>query len=400
MRRPRGCRHSRARSIRRTPSAWVSRAATASTTGSSTSLPSKYLTTAESTTGTAPAKTSPVVPSRETTSPSWMIGPPRTWTCRRTGSTTRASAPQTHGRPMPRATTAACEVLPPRLVRVPRAATMPWRSSGFVSSRTRIDVLAALTPRHGCLGVEHDPADCGAGGGADTDGEALATSPVVEAREHQAHQLRTGHSGERLVEIHESFTGHGVRDPERGLGRAFPHPRLEHPELAALDGELDVTHVPVVALQRGHVLEEFVVGRLVQLGEVTQRHRVADAGDDVLALCVLQVVAVHAAGTRGRVARERHPGTGGRTTVAEDHGLDVHRCAEVLGDVLALSVERSARRVPGVEDRPHGEVELFAGVLRESHAPRAAARAPDRRSPARAGRRRRGRHRRRANDCP
>ena len=39
---------------------------------------------------------------------------------------------------MPRATTAACEVLPPRLVRMPRAATMPRRSSGLVSLRTRI----------------------------------------------------------------------------------------------------------------------------------------------------------------------------------------------------------------------------------------------------------------------
>ncbi len=39
---------------------------------------------------------------------------------------------------MPRATTAACEVLPPRLVRMPAAAIMPSRSSGLVSRRTRI----------------------------------------------------------------------------------------------------------------------------------------------------------------------------------------------------------------------------------------------------------------------
>ena len=39
---------------------------------------------------------------------------------------------------MPRATTAACEVLPPRLVRTPCAAIMPARSSGLVSRRTRI----------------------------------------------------------------------------------------------------------------------------------------------------------------------------------------------------------------------------------------------------------------------
>ena len=37
---------------------------------------------------------------------------------------------------MPRATTAACEVLPPRAVRMPLAAIMPPRSSGLVSLRT------------------------------------------------------------------------------------------------------------------------------------------------------------------------------------------------------------------------------------------------------------------------
>jgi hypothetical protein len=39
---------------------------------------------------------------------------------------------------MPRATTAAWLVMPPRAVTMPRAACMPWMSSGEVSSRTRM----------------------------------------------------------------------------------------------------------------------------------------------------------------------------------------------------------------------------------------------------------------------
>ena len=39
---------------------------------------------------------------------------------------------------MPRATTAAWLVMPPRVVRIPLAACMPWMSSGLVSMRTRI----------------------------------------------------------------------------------------------------------------------------------------------------------------------------------------------------------------------------------------------------------------------
>ena len=42
---------------------------------------------------------------------------------------------------MPRATTAACEVMPPRVVRMPSAACMPWMSSGEVSTRTRMTFL-------------------------------------------------------------------------------------------------------------------------------------------------------------------------------------------------------------------------------------------------------------------
>src|SRR5258706_835 len=43
---------------------------------------------------------------------------------------------------MPRATTAACEVMPPRVVRMPSAACMPWISSGEVSTRTRMTFLS------------------------------------------------------------------------------------------------------------------------------------------------------------------------------------------------------------------------------------------------------------------
>ena len=51
--------------------------------------------------------------------------------------TSIASAPQTQVLPIPLATTAAWDVLPPRAVKIPFAAIMPSRSSGFVSRRTK-----------------------------------------------------------------------------------------------------------------------------------------------------------------------------------------------------------------------------------------------------------------------
>ena len=123
---------------RRAPSAWAMIRETALTRSSSTFSPSKWRTTNAAETGTSPANTSPVDPSIEIRSPSRTVRPSRTWNCRAFVSTSSASAPQTQVRPIPRATTAAWEVLPPRLVRMPRATTMPRRSSGLVSLRTRM----------------------------------------------------------------------------------------------------------------------------------------------------------------------------------------------------------------------------------------------------------------------
>ena len=74
----------------------------------------------------------------EMASPSATSTPSRVRIRAPLASMVSASAPHTQVRPIPRATTAACDVLPPRLVRMPRAATMPRRSSGVVSRRTRI----------------------------------------------------------------------------------------------------------------------------------------------------------------------------------------------------------------------------------------------------------------------
>ena len=77
------------------------------------------------------------MPSIDTTSPSRTIKSP-TLNCNNFSSTLMLSVPQTAVFPIPLATTAACEVLPPRLVKIPSAATMPTKSSGLVSLRTKI----------------------------------------------------------------------------------------------------------------------------------------------------------------------------------------------------------------------------------------------------------------------
>mmetsp|Transcript_5374 Transcript_5374/g.12297 ORF Transcript_5374/g.12297 Transcript_5374/m.12297 type:complete len:251 (+) Transcript_5374:602-1354(+) len=92
---------------------------------------------AEASMGNAPRYTTPLVPLRVSASPSrTTMSPTRSSFLR--ASTSMASAPTMQHLPQPRATSAACEVMPPRAVRIASAARMPATSSGLVSSRTRM----------------------------------------------------------------------------------------------------------------------------------------------------------------------------------------------------------------------------------------------------------------------
>ena len=150
----------------------------------------------------------------------------------------------------------------------------------------------------------------------------------------------------------------GRRGP---LGRT----RLEHVELAALDRELEVLDVAVVALEL--LADPLELG--VDLGHVGLHlgdpRRRPDAGDDVLALGVRQVLAEERLLAGVRVAGERHARPGVVAHVAEDHRHDVDRRAEVVGDLLVVPVVDGPLAEPAGEHRLDSEVELLVGVARE-----------------------------------
>ncbi len=98
---------------------------------------SKFSSTRASTSGTSSTVTWPLVPSIAIASPSCRLVP-STDTVFAARSITSAWAPTTAGRPIPRATSAACEALPPSEVRIPLAAWKPATSSASVNGRTRI----------------------------------------------------------------------------------------------------------------------------------------------------------------------------------------------------------------------------------------------------------------------
>ena len=107
------------------------------------------------TSSTSSRITSPEPPSIVIVSPSASVVPPIV-IVRAPRSIVSPSQPATHGFPIPRATTAACEVIPPCAVRTPLAWMSPWMSSGVVSRRTRITSSPASPALLGRVGVEDD----------------------------------------------------------------------------------------------------------------------------------------------------------------------------------------------------------------------------------------------------
>ena len=149
----------------------------------------KFSSIAGGTSGTAPTMTRPVPPSIVITSPARSSCSPIV-TVPAATSIESPSQPATHGFPIPRATTAACDVMPPCAVSTPRAWMSPWMSSGVVSQRTRIDVLAGLAALLGRVGVEHDRA--GGGARATRSGRARRPRPSRPGRSSGAGAGRAG----------------------------------------------------------------------------------------------------------------------------------------------------------------------------------------------------------------
>ena len=195
--------------------------------------------------------------------------------------------------------------------------------------------------------------------------DAFPTAWVSKRGEHQLAQLGAGDPPQCLVHVDQALVDQLDRDPEGRAGRALADAGLQHPQLATLDRELDVAQVAVMLLERLHDRHQLVVAALVDALEIGQGHGVADAGHDVLALRVLQVIAVHTLLAAGGVAGEGDAGAGVGIEVAEHHRAHAHRGTQIAGDALLPAIDHGPLRVPRVEHRADGEIHLFAGFLRE-----------------------------------
>ena len=206
---------------------------------------------------------------------------------------TSSAQPATQGLPIWRATTAAWDVAPPRAVRMPWATAMPWKSSGEVSIRTRTTFSPRSTQSTAVSASNTARPDGRARGGVEALGDAGRGGQRgrVELVAQQLVDVGGLDPGDRLFLGDRAFLDHvggdahgRGRGPLRGTG-------LEHVQPAALDRELEVLDVAVVRLELlADALELGVdLGHLgLHLGDLGRR---PDAGHDVLALGVGQVLA-------------------------------------------------------------------------------------------------------------
>ena len=240
------------------------------------------------------------------------------------------------------------------------------------------DLLAALDPLDRLVGVEHGPSDGRAGRGVEAvdDLRRLLEGGRVERRSQELVDVARLDPPDRLGRRDDPFLDHvdgDLHGRRRGaLGRAG----LEHVQLAALDRELEVLDVAVVALQLLPDAQELPVDRGHVRLHLADLRRGPDAGHDVLALGVGQVLAEQDLLAGVRVAGERDAGAGVVAHVAEDHRHDVDGRAQVVGDLLVVAIVHRALAEPAREDGLDGEVELVVRVARELAAGVGAARSP------------------------
>ena len=131
---------------------------------------------------------------------------------------------------------------------------------GFVADEE--DLFALLGGVDGAVGVEIDLAGGRAGAGGQTGGDGLGLLDLgeIEDRREQLVELVGRVAQDGGFPVDELLLHHVHGELQRGHGGALAVARLEHEQLAVLDGELDVLHVLEMLFQGLADVHQFRVG--------------------------------------------------------------------------------------------------------------------------------------------
>ena len=176
----------------------------------------------------------------------------------------------------------------------------------------------------GGLRREHDSSHGGAGRRRQSLGHRLGglLRCYVEYGVQNLVKLRGRHAHHGGLLVDHALGEHVHGHLDCGQAGALAYAALQHPELAFLDGELNILHIVEMLLQLpadlvklridlGHrLLEGLEILVMFVLGSLVERVGGADTCDHVLSLGVDQPFAVELVVSGGGVAGERHAGSG------------------------------------------------------------------------------------------
>ena len=140
---------------------------------------------------------------------------------------------------------------------------------------------------------------------------------------------------------------------------------LQEIQLALLNGEFHILHIPVMVFQLIGDRHEFTVALrqiLRQLGDGLRR---THACHHVFALGIDQIFTENTLRACGRITGKGNAGTGGIAHISKYHGLYIDRGSPVAGNVVHSSVNDGAGVVPGTEYGLNRFHQLYLGILRE-----------------------------------
>ena len=225
--------------------------------------------------------------------------------------------------------------------------------------------LAALFPLDRIFGVKYDATR----GRARSSGQTLAEEAsdslrllfyfLIEDRPQQLIELVWFDAPQCRFLIDNLRFDHVDGDPHSGEAGTLAGARLQHPELAVLNGEFDVLHVAVVVFERfAHAAQ--IGGRFGHNArKFGNRFWRTDTRHNVLALSIDKELAIKSFFARRWIAREGYAGRAVITKIAKDHRLNVNCRAPRMGYLVKLAIRNRAIVVPRTEHRSNGAPQLF-----------------------------------------
>ena len=139
--------------------------------------------------------------------------------------------------------------------------------------------------------------------------------------------------------------------------------------MAIFNGKFDILHVFIMGFQKLRYLHKLFINRWQIFLQTGNRLGSPNTCHHIFALSINQIFAVQSLFPSGGIARKGYTSTAGIAHIAKDHGLDINRCTQMIGDLIDLPVDDGPWILPGAKHGLDSQHQLFFRILRKILAP-------------------------------